>query len=79
MPAQVARFKVKVQSIVEFGQALKRLFSAVQKRSPKGILYSMWRSPDDATYIGLLELNENVGSPLPALPEARPLHRKRSF
>ncbi len=67
----MARFKVKPDSVREFEEAAKRLFAALERKLPKGIHYALCRSSDSVTYVGLLELDDGVDNPLPALPEGK--------
>ena len=67
----MARFTVKANSVKDFEEAIKGVFSAIQKRQPKGIRYTLYRLSDGVTYLGLLELGEGVNNPLPELPEGQ--------
>ena len=67
----MARFRVKREKVKEFEEAAQRLFAAVQEKPPKGMRYTMCRLSDGVTYTGLLELDDGVDNPLPALPEGK--------
>jgi hypothetical protein len=71
MNVQMARFKVKSDSVKEFEDAVHRVFGVVEQKLPKGIRYTISRLSDGMTYVGLLELDEGVENPLPTLPEAK--------
>lgn len=56
---QMARFKIKPERVKEFEEAAKRLFAGLQEK-PEGARYTICRLSDEATCVGLLELEARV-------------------
>lgn len=71
MNLQMARFKVKPESVVEFEAAATRIFEALQQTVPAGVRYISCRLSDGVTYQALLKLDDGVENPLPELPEGK--------
>jgi len=71
MNVLMVRATVKAAQVTEIEAAVKRVFAALQHEQPKGIRYASSRLPDGVTYVVLLELDDGVDNPLPALPEFR--------
>src|SRR5215831_19321047 len=71
MSVLMIRSKVKAADAAEVEAAAKRLFAALQEAQPRGIRYTSCRLSDGVTYVALLELDEGLENPLPALPEFR--------
>ena len=67
----MVRSKVKAANVTEVDAAVKRIFAALQQEQPNGIRYASCRLSDGVTYIALLEIDDGVDNPLPALPEFR--------
>jgi hypothetical protein len=63
--------KVKAAYVTEVEAAVKRVFATLQQEQPKGIRYTSCRLSDGVTYVAVLELDDGVDNPLPALPEFR--------
>ncbi len=71
MNVLLVRSKVKAANVTEVEAAVKRVFAALQQEQPKGIRYTSCRLSDGVTYVALLELDDGVDNPLPALTEFR--------
>jgi hypothetical protein len=71
MQTGMVRSKVKAEHVAELEAAVKRVFTALQQSQPNGIRYASCRLPDGVTYVAVLELDDGVDNPLPALPEFR--------
>jgi len=71
MNVLMVRATVKAAQVTEVEAAVKRVFAALQHEQPQGIRYASCRLPDGVTYVVLLELDDGVDNPLPALPEFR--------
>ena len=67
----MVRSKVKAANVTEVEAAVKRVFAALQQEQPNGIRYASCRLSDGVTSVALLELDDGVDNPLPALPEFR--------
>jgi hypothetical protein len=71
MNVLMVRSKVKAAHVAEVDAAAKRMFAAIQQAQPQGIRYTSCRLSDGVTYVALLEIDDGVDNPLPALPEFR--------
>ena len=69
MSVLMVRAKVKPEHVQELDVAAERMFAAIEKLAPEGIRYASGRLPDGVTYVALLQVNDGVENPLPALPE----------
>ena len=67
----MVRAKVKATNVAEVEAAAKRVFAVLQQIQPEGIRYTSCRLPDGVTYVAVLELDDGIENPLPALPEFR--------
>jgi len=67
----MVRSTVKAEHVTEVDAAVKRIFAALQQAQPQSIRYASCRLSDGVTYVALLELDDGVDNPLPALPEFR--------
>jgi hypothetical protein len=45
------------------------MFAALRQAQPEGIRYASFRLADGVTYVALLQVDDGVENPLPALPE----------
>lgn len=64
----MVRSKVKATQVADVEAGIKRLFAALAEAQPEGIRYASCRLADGVTYVVLLEIEEGVENPLPALP-----------
>ncbi|HLV98957.1 MAG TPA: hypothetical protein VKT82_09795 [Ktedonobacterales bacterium] len=69
MNVRMVRAKVKADHVTEVEAAVKSVFAALHEAQPQGIRYTSCRLPDGVTYVVLLEVDDGVDNPLPALPE----------
>jgi hypothetical protein len=76
MRLMMVRAKIKAESIDEIEAAGRKLFSAIEREQLQGIRYASCRLPDGVTYLNLLELEDGIENPLPALPEAKEFQEK---
>jgi hypothetical protein len=54
------------------------MFAAIRRAQPEGIRYASCRLADGVTCVALLEVDDGVENPLPALPEFRELQESLS-
>jgi len=71
MSVLMVRSKVRAENVGDVDAAAKRLFAAIEREQPDGIRYASCRLADGTTYVALLELDDGIENPLPALPEFR--------
>lgn len=71
MSVLMIRAKVQSAHVTDLEAAVKGVFAALDREQPQGIRYFSCRHGDGLTYTILLELDEGVENPLPALPEFR--------
>jgi hypothetical protein len=76
MGLMMVRAKIKVDSIDEIESAGRKLFSAIEREQLQGIRYASCRLPDGVTYLNLLQLEDGIQNPLPALPEGKEFGQK---
>jgi hypothetical protein len=66
-----AQFKIKTEALEHFKAAREKILSALSRDRPQGICYIWYVLPDEATFIGALELDEGVENPLPGMEAGR--------
>jgi hypothetical protein len=71
MNVLMVRSKMKAAEVAEVEAEVKRVFEAIQREQPQGIRYTSCRLSDGVTYVALLEIDDGVDNPLPAIPEFR--------
>jgi hypothetical protein len=76
MGLMMVRAKIKVDSIDEIESAGRKLFSAIEREQLQGIRYASCRLLDGVTYLNLLQLEDGIQNPLPALPEGKEFGQK---
>jgi hypothetical protein len=69
MKVLMVRSKVKAESVAEAEAGVKKMFAAIAQAQPKGVHYASCKLADGVTFVALLQLDEGVENPLPALPE----------
>src|SRR6266568_2240691 len=70
MSTMMLTVSVKPESRAEVEAAVAEMFSAIQRKQPKGVRYASCRLGDSDTFVILLQLEGNE-NPLPAVPEFR--------
>jgi hypothetical protein len=68
MNVLMVRSKVKAESVTDVEAAIEKVFSAIEQAQPAGVRYASSRLGDGVTFVALLELEDGVDNPLPALP-----------
>lgn len=68
MNVLMVRSKVKTESVAEVEAAIEKVFSAIEQAQPEGVHYASSRLADGVTFVALLELDDGMDNPLPALP-----------
>jgi hypothetical protein len=72
MRVLTAQFKIKKEALEHFKAAREKILSALARERPQqGIRYTWYVLPDEATFIGALELDEGVENPLPGMEAGR--------
>lgn len=61
--------KVKPESTGDIEASAQKMFAAIEREAPKGIKYASTRLADGVTYFVVLEVEDGVENPLPAIPE----------
>jgi hypothetical protein len=75
MSVQMAKAKVKTESVNDVQAAGKKMFAALEAAQPAGIRYAWCRLPDGETFVALVQTDEGVENPLPGLPEFQELQK----
>ena len=71
MNVLMVRAKVKAESVTEAEAAAEKMFAAIEQAQPEGVRYASCKLADGVTFVALLQLDEGVENPLPAIPEFR--------
>lgn len=71
MNVHTVRAKVKEEHVSEAEAAAKRMFAAIEREGLEGIRYASIKLDDGVTFLAVLELEDGVANPIPALPEAQ--------
>jgi hypothetical protein len=69
MRVKLLHQKVKDGSVEQAEQAARRLFATLERVQPEGLHYASTRVADSSTFVALVELDEGVEDPRPAIPE----------
>ncbi len=69
------RFEVEEGRAATVEAGVRKVLSAVEQEQPKGIRYTWCKLPDGVTFVGLLELDDRVDNPLPAIAAGRELQQ----
>jgi hypothetical protein len=73
MSVQMARAKIKAESVTDVQAATKKMFAAINEAQPEGIRYASCLLPDGETFVALLQVDDGADNPIPGLPEFREL------
>jgi hypothetical protein len=71
MSVLTVRATLKEEHVQAAMAAVKRMFAAIEREGLDGIRYASVRLEDGVTFLAMLELEDGVENPLPALPEAQ--------
>jgi hypothetical protein len=67
MSVQMVQAKIKAEGLTDVQAAAKKMFAAIDAEQPEGIRYASCLLPDGETFVALLQVDEGVEKPLPAL------------
>ena len=68
MSVIMVRSTVKPECVDEAEVAVKEMFAAIAEAAPNGIRYAAGKVGDGNAFFALLEVEDGVDNPLPALP-----------
>ena len=71
MNVLTVRATLKEEHVADAEAAAKRMFAAIEREGIEGVRYASMKLADGVTFLALLELEDGVENPLPALPEAK--------
>jgi hypothetical protein len=71
MSLLTVRATLKEEHVAEAEAAVRRMFAAIEREGLEGIRYASIKLADGVTFLALLEVEDGVENPLPALPEAQ--------
>ncbi|THJ69088.1 hypothetical protein [Candidatus Frankia alpina] len=71
MTAMVLRSTVRSEYAPEVESAVKALFAALERHRPHGVHYASYRLADGVTYLVVLQVEDGIDNPLPAIAEFR--------
>ena len=75
MTVLTVRYQAREESVAEVEALIEKAFAAIEAEQPAGIRYAMGKLPDGVTFVGVLELQDGVDNPLPAIAAARELQQ----
>lgn len=70
MTVLMLQYQVQDAHVTDVERGIREVMSAIAREQPAGVRYAMCRLPDGVTFVGLLELDDGVGNPLPGIAEA---------
>ena len=73
MAIMMVRYEVGEDDVAEVVNAIEQTFAALAERKPHGVRYLYLRRSSGAEFVALLELDDGVENPLPAITAARHL------
>jgi hypothetical protein len=73
VPALMIRYQVAEDGIAEVVDAIDATFAALKAQQPDGLRYAYCRLAGSTEFVALLELDDGVENPLPAIEAAREL------
>jgi hypothetical protein len=71
MSIQMVHFAVKSDYIIRFETAIEKLVKSLEKLRPAGVNYTVYHTPNNSKFVGVLQLEDGVENPLPTLPEGK--------
>lgn len=71
MSVTMIRATVKDEHVADAAAAARKMFAALDEARPQGVRYASCRVHDSATFVALVELEDGVENPLPAIPAFR--------
>ena len=71
MTIMMIRATVKAESVPEVEAGAREMFSAIAEAQPTGVRYASCKLPDGVTFVAILEIDDGVDNPLPAIPAFR--------
>ncbi|HEX4215557.1 MAG TPA: hypothetical protein VIA06_19730 [Candidatus Dormibacteraeota bacterium] len=71
MSVMMLRSRVRPECVAGLEASVGRVFAALARICPAGVRYASSRLGDGVTYLVLLEIEDGVENPLPAIPEFR--------
>jgi hypothetical protein len=75
MSVLMAQAKLKTDSVTEVRAAAQKLFAAIDAAQPEGVRYAWILRPDGETFAALVQVDDGVENPIPALPEFQELQQ----
>jgi hypothetical protein len=69
MSVMLLRADVKPESVAEAEAATKAMFASLEEAAPAGVRYASSRLSGSNTFVVLVQIEDGVENPLPAVPE----------
>jgi hypothetical protein len=76
MTVQMVRFTTTEDRVADVEAGIETVIAAIDRAQPAGMRYTACRERDGVTFLLLLELDDGVENPLPAIPEARAVQQQ---
>ena len=69
MSVLMVESKIKPEGVADVQAGVEKVIGALDAARPDGIRYASLLQPDGETFVALLQIDDGVENPLPALPE----------
>lgn len=76
MTVQIARFTTTEADVADVEAAIGTMMAAIDQAGPPGVGYAATKLADGVSFLLILELDDGVENPLPAIAEARAFQQK---
>ncbi len=73
MSVQMARAKIKPESVAAVRAATEKMFAAINAAQPEGIRYASLLLAEGETFVAIVQVDDGVENPIPGFPEFREL------
>ena len=69
MSVHMAQAKVNAESVTDLKTAANKMFAAIDAAEPQRVRHAWCVLPDGETFVALVQVDDGVKNPIPALPE----------
>lgn len=76
MPVLMVQFSVEPADVAEFDSLLEQMCTALEDERPPGARFAACRLADGATFLTVLQLDEDTPNPLPGIEAARAFQQR---
>jgi hypothetical protein len=69
MSVHMVESRIQAERVSDVQASAKKMFAALKEAGPDGVRYGSCLLPDGETFIALVQVDEGLENPVPALPE----------